>query len=73
MTYPRSDLRCLALQLAVEAGLPDDDMQWAVRTALDAQGRCHLLPLYIRDVPTYVIAAWDAPLFTPGWAMRPLR
>jgi len=67
---PRHNLMCLSLQLAAES-LPWLDTQWAVRGELDDDGTCRLLPLYVRDLPAFVEARWDAVPEPYLWSTAP--
>jgi hypothetical protein len=59
---PANTLWCLSLQLAVEAGLPWQDTQWATRIEVDDDGVARVYPLFVNDVPAWVEAVWEAPL-----------
>lgn len=55
---PRHNLELLAIQLAVEQGLPPEHTTWAVRWELDEDGTARAFPLFIRDLPLYAERVW---------------
>jgi hypothetical protein len=71
--YPRHNSTLVAMKaVRDDLGADPQDTQWAVRGEIDEDGTCRLFPLYIRDVPAWVDAEWEAPSFMP-YSMEPDR